>query len=459
MVTPLVSEQGQVNCFHDESLEFYKISDKGWAISWQKVEPYSILRQQILQPDDVSFWNQEGLKQKKELFKHIPQFKFNRASLAEYSRLVSLYEFFAFDKLNRGYQQNLEIGTYILWNEQTNNIKFVVPTQTVSTTRVGFKDTLNKPCTDLFGETKDLQEWLIIYTLIGYCHSHNTLAVNTPSWTDDETELDFDGIHLLLSEFRRTEDSLIPQFNTYLSYSLHGERFQIDLSYLIESLDEFDENFYLENIYDEKVLDNVTIQKLRYYRPGKGNKKGQWESFNDYFYQKYFDGEDDEYGGGFEYYEAAAGWEDSAYMDPEAWEYVDSSTVDVDYNALYYPEKDPFFYQEEITENSDIAGYLPSSTTTVLSTTSTKTKVEPKPEIIEIFSLEECIRSALNKRIRLHLLKTSNLNKRKPHLSLDQLSEINKLREDFEIQTQVLDLENILEEELQIQEQKLNNKK
>ena len=270
----LVFPNGQVNVFREEdTLSFYTLKTKKWVTTWERVPPTKILQTELDltegNPETQPFWNLSEVQQQPETtFYQTPIWNFKKIGKKQWAELISLYEHYAFSLT----PSNLEVGTFILFDENTQELKLVIPEQRVSTTAVQFDKILDKPVSTLDGSEKKLfKEWLQDHSFLGYCHSHNTMEVNAPSSIDDNTELEFNGIHILLSAFKPSNaNSLIPQFKLYCSYSLHGSRFQIQpTEFIEESALAISEEEYVDNLFDYQVTSLVTRIPTRVFK-GKG---------------------------------------------------------------------------------------------------------------------------------------------------------------------------------------------
>jgi hypothetical protein len=192
-------------------------------------------------PTEVLFYQEKVLNEESVFFNKaqrvnqdfLNQVEFNLPKIEpeEWDRLVGLYEHFAFSYSNSSVtfrnQGGLEVGTFILFNSAENRVFFVVPEQKVSSTGIRWEAMRTLTAVTLDGkESRKVEEgWFADKDIhfVGYCHSHNTIPLPTPSSIDDATELDFAGIHILLSTFKPT--STKANFETTVTYTVRGKRF------------------------------------------------------------------------------------------------------------------------------------------------------------------------------------------------------------------------------------------
>jgi hypothetical protein len=244
IVNPLVisDENGGIagfNCFTADKIQFYTLIDDSLASRFDAVPMISVLSLEEdlnTQRNLPTFWTQRVVDSET-----LNTFKVNLPPL-ENEEAVRVAVFFEHWARKPG-MTTQEVGTFILLDTEANRLFFIVPQQKVTGASVDWKNLSTVSAISFDGTVKTVPEWLQQYTFVGYCHSHNTMRLSTPSSVDDAQEVDGKpfGVHILLSTFSWDDNGQV-SFVVTVTAAHNNERHTLEMETVYPSISVADMN-------------------------------------------------------------------------------------------------------------------------------------------------------------------------------------------------------------------------
>jgi hypothetical protein len=259
---PIIQKNGEnkitgFNCFRAEgSPIFYEKVTDFLGTRYEEIQLLNILEAEeiINRARQVpTFWNINPPLEEDALYEldlALPQIE-----LDEYVKMVNVFQHFAESGLGAK-----EVACFILFDPILQRVFFVFPEQVVTSASVNWTNVNVKKGSDTDGNVKLMSEWLSENNFVGYCHSHNTMPLSTPSGGDDHQEVLNRpvGVHILLSTFTRE-----PSWKVTVTASINNSRLYLDPEEIIPSVttDEYIEHEGISDYAFNTIIGLVNIPR------------------------------------------------------------------------------------------------------------------------------------------------------------------------------------------------------
>lgn len=194
----------------------------------------------------------------------------------DFIRLIKLYQSFCLKGTNN---TSLEVGVVLFYHEERKELRFVLPTQTVTSGFWKWSMKHGEKAYFLDGTETSLDQleaegWI----KCGTSHSHNTMnclwsGVDFEDQVGSKKEPKMTALHFLLYGFSDFNDlTKVPTFQLKISASVNGEWHHLDDK--ISEIIDLENNIRFEDVtYNPQILDIVTTPKPVVYGQGSTTYK------------------------------------------------------------------------------------------------------------------------------------------------------------------------------------------
>lgn len=201
----------------------------------------------------------------------------------DFIRLIKLYQSFCLKGVGA---TSLEVGVVLFYHEERQELRFVLPTQTVTSGFWKWSMKHGEKAYFLDGTETSLDQleaegWI----KCGTSHSHNTMnclwsGVDVEDQVGSKTNPKMTALHFLLYSFKDFDDlTKVPDFQLKISASVNGAWHHLD-NHISQIIDLESKVNFDEVAYDAKILDIVKTPAVTYYQVPVWNKNKALPSYN-----------------------------------------------------------------------------------------------------------------------------------------------------------------------------------